>query len=263
MRGIPFPWPHPLASGEEAAELASPSPAVLTPAVKPTLNAFTIAKAWRVEDRQSLLASYDKACTMVAPGVIMIQELIPGGGEEQFSFAALCLDGRPLAKLVARRTRQYPVDFGRSSTFVETVDQYQIEDAGRRLVSEMRFTGVVEIEFKRDPRDGLYKLLDINPRIWGWHTLGRRAGVDFSYLLWRLTQGDSFSETCGLAGVRWVRMSTDLAAAVTEMRHGRLSARGYLKSLCGPVESAIFAADDPLPALLEMPLGAYTVLKRR
>jgi len=164
---------------------------------------------------------------------------------------------------VARRTRQYPVDFGRSSTFVETVDEYQIEEAGRRLVSEMRLTGVVEIEFKRDPRDGLYKLLDINPRIWGWHTLGRRAGIDFSYLLWRLTQGDSFSETRGLAGVRWVRMSTDLAAAVTEMRHGRLSARGYLKSLCGPVESAIFAADDPLPALLEMPLGAYTVLKRR
>src|SRR5205807_1914044 len=138
-------------------------------------------------------------------------------------------------------------DFGRSSTFVETVDQYQIEDAGRRLVSEMRFTGLIEIEFKRDPRDGLYKLLDINPRIWGWHTLGQRAGVDFSYLLWRLIQGDSFPEMCGIAGARWVRMSTDFPAAVTEMRHRRLSARAYLNSLRRPIESAIFAADDPLP----------------
>ena len=67
---------------------------------------------------------------MVDPGVIMIQELIPGGGEEQFSYAALCLDGRPLAGLVARRTRQYPMDFGRSSTFVETVDEKQLEEAG-------------------------------------------------------------------------------------------------------------------------------------
>ena len=140
MLGIPYPWTHTLASREEAAEIACPFPAVLKPAVKPTLNAFTIAKAWRVEDRQSLLASYDKACTMVDPGVIMIQELIPGGGEEQFSFAALCLDGRPLAKLVARRTRQYPVDFGRSSTFVETVDQYQIEDAGRRQLHVPRLS---------------------------------------------------------------------------------------------------------------------------
>jgi D-aspartate ligase len=78
---------------------------ILKTAVKPTLNAFTIAKAWRVEDRESLLARYDEACTMVDPGVIMIQELIPGSGEEQFSYAALCLDGRPLAGLVARRTR--------------------------------------------------------------------------------------------------------------------------------------------------------------
>src|SRR3989441_10877459 len=114
MLGIPYPGPHAPASREEAAEIAAPFPAVLKPAVKPTLNAFTRAKAWRVEDRQSLLASYDEACTMVDPSVIMIQELIPGGGEQQFSYAALCMNGRPLAGLVARRTRQYPVDFGRS-----------------------------------------------------------------------------------------------------------------------------------------------------
>lgn len=260
--GIHYPWTHSPATREEVAQLDCTFPVILKPAVKPVLNAFTMAKAWRVEDRESLLARYDEACTMVDPGVIMIQEMIPGGGEEQFSYAALCLDGRPLASLVARRTRQYPVDFGRSSTFVETVDEEHIEEAGKRLVGEMEFTGVIEVEFKRDPRNGLYKLLDVNPRIWGWHTLGSRAGADFSYLLWQLIQGDSLSEVRGRAGVRWVRMSTDLAAAVSEIRHGRLSIRAYLKSLFGPVESAIFAADDPLPALLEAPLGAYLMLKR-
>ena len=43
---------------------------------------------------------------------------------------------------------------------------------------------------------------------------------------------------------------------------GRLSVGAYVKSLFSPVESAIFAADDPLPALLELPLGAYVILKR-
>jgi D-aspartate ligase len=163
---------------------------------------------------------------------------------------------------VARRTRQYPVDFGRSSTFVETIDRREIETAGQRLVHAMSYTGVVELEFKRDPQSGQYKLLDINPRIWGWHTLGQRAGVDFSLLLWRLTQGESFKALSGRSGVSWMRLSTDLPAALTEIWRGRLSAREYLKSFRGSLESAIFASDDLLPALLEMPLGAYVMLKR-
>src|SRR5439155_22948408 len=120
---------------------------------------------------------------------ILTQNLIPWSDEQQFSYAALYLNGRPLRVFAARPTRHFPADFGRSSTFVETIDDKEIEQAGRRLVSAIGFTGLVEVEFKRDPRDGLHKLLDINPRIWGWHTLGRRAGIDFSFLLWRLIQG--------------------------------------------------------------------------
>ncbi len=261
--GVPYPWTYIPRGREELARLLCTFPAILKPAVKPEMNAFTRAKAWRIEDRRSLIASYDAACTMMDPSAIMIQELVPGGGAEQFSYAALCLDGQPIASVVARRSRQYPVDFGRSSTFVETVDQRQVEETGRRIVGELRFTGIVEVEFKRDPRNDVYKLLDINPRIWGWHTLGQRAGVDFSYLLWRVTQGQSISAVRGSAGVRWMRMSTDLPAAIKEILSGRLSARCYLQSLRGSVESAIFAADDPLPGLLEIPLSAYLILKRR
>jgi predicted ATP-grasp superfamily ATP-dependent carboligase len=235
----------------------------LKPAVKPQLSPFTKDKAWRVNDRQELLERYETACALIDPAAIMIQELIPGAGGEQFSYAALCLDGSPVATVVARRSRQYPIDFGRSSTFVETVEQPHVEEIGQRIVREMRFTGLVEIEFKRDPRSGVYKLLDINPRIWGWHTLGQRAGVDFSYLLWRMTRGESITPVRGRAGARWMRLSTDVLAGLSEYRHGRLSIRNYLKSLCGSVEPAVFAPDDPLPGLLEIPLGAYLVLKRR
>jgi len=263
MRGIPCPWTRIPGSRDEVELLNCRFPVILKPAVKPVLNALTVARAWRVENRESLLASYDEACRMVDPSAIMIQEFIPGSGEEQFSYAALSVGGRPLASLTARRVRQYPVEFGRFSTFVETVDNQEVEEWGRRFLSEVGFTGLIELEFKRDPSSRQLKLLDVNPRIWGWHTLGRRAGVDFSYLLWRLTQGDSFQEVTGRPGIRWVRMSTDLAAALSEIRHGRLSAGAYLRSLFGPIESAVFAVDDPLPGLLEVPLSAYQVLKRR
>src|SRR5205823_11244127 len=132
------------------------------------------------------------------------------GGEAQFSYAALCWEGRPLVWAVARRTRQYPMDFGRFSTYVETVERPEIEEPARRLIAAMRFSGLVEVEFKRDGRDGRDKLLDVNARMWGWHTLGRRAGVDFIYLLWRLIQGEPVPEMQVPTGLRWVRTVTDL-----------------------------------------------------
>jgi D-aspartate ligase len=261
--GVDYPWTCYPSSCEEIAALDCAFPVILKPAIKKGHNHFTYAKAWRVEDREDLLVRYHQACVLVDPSTIMVQELIPGGGETQFSYVALCEDGYTLAWAVARRTRQYPIDFGRSSTYVETIDQPEVEEPARRLLAAIGYTGLVEIEFKRDLRDGRYKLLDFNARAWTWHMLGGRAGVDFPYLLWRLIQGESVREVCAQPGVRWVRMMTDLLAAGQEIRQGRLSTHAYLRSLLGPLECAIFAADDPLPALLEVPLMAYNIWKRR
>src|SRR5439155_1558383 len=76
-------------------------PAILKPAYRPELNRFTLAKAWLAEDARALADRYDEACANIDPSLVMIQERIPGGGECQFSFAALCRDGRPLASVVA------------------------------------------------------------------------------------------------------------------------------------------------------------------
>jgi len=155
------------------------------------------------------------------------------------------------------------MDFGRASTYVETIEAPDVERLALRIIEWLRFDGIVEIEFKRDPRDGRLKLLDINPRPWGWHTLGRRAGVDFPYLLWQMMSGTPIAPLRGRPGVRWVRALTDVPTAMSEMRAGRLSLRSYLASLTGPIEYAVLAADDPVPALLEVPATAYLAWTRR
>ncbi len=226
-------------------------PVVLKPAYKREVNRFTTDKAWRADTREALGARYDEACGFVEPGVLMVQELIPGGGEAQFSYAAICRDGRPLASVTARRTRQYPIDFGHSSSFVETVDEPAVEEAARRLLAAIRYTGLAEVEFKYDARDRQFKLLEMNPRAWTWHSLCRRAGVDFPYLLWCVTHGDRIDVLRGRTGVKWARMSTDLAAAIGEIRRGRLTFAEYVQSLRGPIEFAVMAADDPVPGLLD------------
>jgi D-aspartate ligase len=242
--GLDQPW---TLFPRTAADLAAAEPrlpVVVKPAYKASANRLTIDKAWRADDSDTLRRRYDEACELVDPAILMIQELIPGDGTAQQSYAALCRDGEVLASLTARRTRQFPMDFGRASTFVETIDDPDVERDARRLLRAIRFTGLVEVEFKA----GL--LLDVNPRPWGWQSLGGRAGVDFPYLLWRMASGATVPSARAVTGVRWVRMTTDVMAVAGELRAGRMSAWSYLRSLRRPLEFAVFARDDPLPSLV-------------
>lgn len=144
-----------------------------------------------------------------------------------------------------------PMDFGRFSTYVESIDDPGIVEPATRLLEKLRLTGIVEIEFKRDPVNGSFKLLDVNPRIFGWHTLCTLAGIDISYRLWLLAKGQEMPSLSGTAGVRWVWMSVDLWVALKEILNGRLKFRDYLRSFRGPVEHAVFAADDRVPGFLD------------
>ena len=261
--GVDHPWTACPRDAATVASLDCPFPAVLKPTVKQRANRFTRDRAWRVEDRAMLVERYAEAEALVGAEAIVVQELVPGGGDSQLSFAALCAAGRPLASIVARRARQYPVDFGHGSTRVETVDAPDIELAARRLLAELAYDGLVELEFKRDPRNGRAKLLDINPRTWAWQSLGRRAGVDFPWLAWRLAQGERLPERRGRPGASWVRGLTDIAAAWTEIRRGRLAVGDYLGSLRTTTEWAILAGDDPLPAVVDVPSLLWRAWSRR
>lgn len=261
--GVSQPWTASPSGREQLEALDCPFPVILKPAVRLEPSNLAVPKAWLVEDRDSLLARYNEAGTLLRSEDLIVQEIVPGGGEAQFSYAALCKDGCSLASVVARRTRQFPKDFGQLSTFVETVDVPEVVEPAERLLAAIRFTGLAEVEFKKDPRDGRFKLLDINPRVWGWHTLSRRAGVDFPYLLWLLLAKDEpFPRLRGRAGERWVHLAADLRVAIEEIVGGRLSWRHYLHSISGSLESALFSWDDPLPGLCDLPLFAYAAAKR-
>jgi D-aspartate ligase len=261
--GVHQPWTLCVSSREGLAAADCPFPVILKPAVRTMPGGLAIPKAWRADDRRSLMARYDEACQAVTAENLIVQEIVPGGGEEQFSYAALCRGGSSLASIVARRIRQFPMDFGQFSTYVETVDEPGVIQPAEQLLNAIRFSGLAEVEFKRDPRDGRFKVFDINPRVWGWHTLSKCAGVDFPYLLWLLIKGDPVPELRGVAGKHWMHVSADLRVAVEEILSGRLSLRSYLRSFRGPLESAIFSWDDPMPGLLDLPLFAWTAGKQQ
>lgn len=250
--GVAYPWTCCPQKRSDVESMDCQFPLLLKPAHHQGEDLFSVGRGWQVSNRRELLARYDQACSLVAPSTVLIQEMIPGGGDAQFSFAAMCHQGNVLASVSARRKRLLPADFG-TGAYVETIDKPEIEVPATKWLAKANFSGLVEMDFKFDARDGLYKLLDVNARAWGWHALGPRAGVDFAFLMWQLAQGNPVTPVRGRAGVRWVRTAYDLMAALQAMRHGTLTLRDYIRSLRG-AQHEMYALDDFVPAVVEVPL---------
>jgi predicted ATP-grasp superfamily ATP-dependent carboligase len=184
-----------------------------------------------------------------------------------------------LVAMTARRTRQFPPDYGLSSSFVEAVEVPELFEPARALLHRLQLSGMVEVEFKYDHRDRRYKLLDVNPRPWGWHALCIACGLDFPYMQYQdavgapvilpppyVRKGEHLppplaGEGRGV-GLAWRRLLTDVPAAMIEIRSGTLSPWAYLRSFGGRTVPSVFDVSDPLPALGDLAVAISRVLKR-
>lgn len=259
---IPLPLTWTSLTQDGLDHIDSPFPLVLKPAIKEHFFYATKAKAWRVNTRSELHVMFRRASALMGAGEILIQDFIPGDGKQQFSYCAFFKKGKSIGSMMTRRCRQHPHDFGRASTFVETVDLPAVESLAERFLRAIDYYGLVEVEFKLDPRDGEYKLLDVNPRTWGYHALGSHAGVDFPRLLY-VDQLTGKVEPCrGRPGVSWIRLLTDIPTGLVDVFRGRLRLRDYWHSLRSFHTEAVFNREDPIPGLVECALIPYLGIKR-
>jgi len=261
--GIATPRTWVVGSEQELDAVDGDPPFAVKPAIKERFIYATGDKAWRADTRAELQARFRAAAELVGAGEVIVQELIPGSGETQLAYCAFFRDGRASASMVVRRLRQHPPLFGRASTFVETIDHPELEELSGRFLRRIGYYGLVELEYKHDARDGQTKLLDVNARTWGYHSLGQRAGVDFPYRLY----ADQLSlpasgELRAPPGMFWIRLATDVPTAAVELARGALDWRAYLRSLRVANVESVFSRDDPLPGLAELGLLPYLAVKR-
>jgi D-aspartate ligase len=249
-------------SEQDLARIPADGPLILKPAIKEHFYPATHVKAWRVDCRAQLVRSYRRAAAIIPPSEIMVQELIPGGGQEQYAYCAFFRCGHAVASMTVRRRRQHPSEIGHASTYVETIALPELEGPSLRWLHAAGYYGLVELEYKRDPRDGTYKLLDVNARTWGYHSLGQAAGVDFPYVLYRDQVGDPVEGVRARPGVRWIRLHTDVPNAFNDVRAGKQPLREYLRSLRQVDTEAVYSFSDPLPGLYEIALLPYLAVKR-
>ena len=160
-------------------------PCIIKPAVMYKFYSKTKKKVLKCHDKAELIKNYKMALGIISSDEIIIQEIIPGDSENQYS-ACFFYDGdKALVSLAARRKRQHPIDFGNATTYAETVSDYRLVEISKTFLSKINYKGICEVEYKYDIRDDKYKLMEINPRTWKWHYIAKATDSPFLLNLYK------------------------------------------------------------------------------
>jgi len=260
--GLPIPQTFYPEKIEDLATFDLSFPVIIKPAVMRNFFRKTGKKVFLARDRDELKAMYRKVTEIIKPSEILIQERIPDVANHLYSFCPLFKNKKVLGRVIAQRIRQHPMDFGHASTFVKTINIPELEILGTRFLAAINYYGLCEVEFIQDPRDGKFKFLEVNPRIWGWHTIAVRAGVNLPYFFYLDMVGEKVKTESFKAGIKWIRLVTDIPTAISEIFKRKLGLSSYLESLKGINEFAVFSLSDPLPFFGELLRLPYLWKKR-
>lgn len=256
--GIPIPRTFYPESIKEISKLSLEYPVIIKPAIKEPFVSKTKKKAIMVSNLEELENAYKFVSSLINKEDIMVQEVIPAGQNNLYSFCSMFGNKSAITSLTAKRIRQHPMKFGRATTYAETVDIPELKELGTKFLSAVNYYGLSEVEFMWDNRDKKYKLLEVNARTWGWHTLGLSVGINFPLSLYNdicQIKTSSLSQSSIPKG-KWVRLLTDIPVAIKEISRGNLSLLNYLTSLKG-TKDAVWDKNDPLPFFKEILLIPY------
>lgn len=180
----------------------------------------------------------------------MIQETVPGADDQLVGYLGLWHEGCELAATTKRKLRQSPPRFGDGSHQVIERNE-EVLELSRRLLSAFDYHGHVGVEFKRDARDGVLRLMEINARTVSCLQLAVAGGLDLPWLAYRMaTEGrDAVQGNACTEGLRYVHETWDVQAYLALRREGAIRFGDWLRSYCSARARALAAWDDPMPLL--------------
>lgn len=241
--------------------------------VKPSVN-ITFQKTFgqkallmdTLEDMQQFIAEVRSKEYM---GPLIIQEYIPGDMTTLHTITSYAdKNGEIRGYSIGHKIRQYPAKTGTiTAGLVEHVEP--ILEMSRRFVKSVGFYGISNIEYKYDERDGLYKLMEINPRTGLWNLSVLESGVNLPLIAYRDILGKPISDESNKEGkLIWAITLFDMLVSLRGYRSNgeaeyALSYKEWRKSLKGSRKvDAIFRWNDPMPSLVHtFGLLSYSIKK--
>jgi len=236
------------ASEEEAREIATrmPYPAVMKPSLGGGFKRLHGRPLIEATDADELVAGYRAG----APYEPMLQERIPGGDDALWTVGSyLAADGTALGVFCGRKLLQAPAGAGTCRVGEAVWDDTAV-DGALRLLRELGFHGISQVEYKRDPRDGTLRLMEVNARLWQWHSLAAACGVPLAEIAYRDALGLPVTPRDSRAAGRrrWVAA----VRHVRESRHERLGLRAMLAPMRPPFSEPVLSLRDPMPAVHQL-----------
>jgi len=224
----------------------------LKPLDSQRFSAQTGTKAFQLESREDALRIMMQVESNGADCFpILLQEFVPGLADGYYLVDGFVDRHGTVQALIARqRYRQYPAPFG-NSTLSETIPLSRVKSAVQsleRICEATRYRGIFDAEFKFDPRDGEFKIVEINPRPWWFVEFADRCGVHLCHMAYQDALGMNVPPaTQYREGERCAYMFYDFAA-YRDLDPAFGSVFRWLRSLRGAGE-IVFCWDDPGPAL--------------
>ncbi len=184
---------------------------------------------------------------------LMAQEYVPGTASDHYFVDGFRDGSGDMTGLFARqRIRISPPDFGNSS-YCRSIPLEQLQapvDDVTRLLAALNYRGIFSAEFKRDRRDGVYRILEVNTRAWTYVEFAARCGVNVCEM--------AYQDALGLPVHRATRDykigagCVDFYRDFTTVRAQSAQARGPLPAILLQWAGAHFHSfrlDDPKPGL--------------
>jgi predicted ATP-grasp superfamily ATP-dependent carboligase len=216
-------------------------------------QAFTTALGTKAFLVSSIQEAQERLAQAWAVGQgVMLQEYIPGPATNHYFLDGFVdRHGVVRARFARQRLRMHPLPFG-NSTYMRSIPLDDVPDIVQtidRLVAVTGLRGIFSVELKRDPRDGVAKVLDVNIRPWWFVEFASACGVNVCEMAYRAALGAPVAAVTSYAeGRTCIFPYLDFAACRRLQRAGELTlaswGRSWLKS-----KGTIFSIDDPLPFL--------------
>jgi predicted ATP-grasp superfamily ATP-dependent carboligase len=235
-------------------------PAILKPVESLAFKLRFRRHVLEVRDRDELMRVYS---TVDDCGTLMYQDIVPGGDDELHTVGSyLDADSRALAVFTGYKLRQHPPRFGCCRMAVSRWDA-RLAEAGIRLLEELRYHGVSQVEFKRDPRDDSYRLMEVNARHWMWHSLAATCGVNLSFAAYSDVVGRPFVAPRQIDGPRWAITVTDTRDSFREVLRGDQRLGDWVRSYRDVKVDGILSAKDPVPGAIYLGRQLRSVVRAR
>jgi predicted ATP-grasp superfamily ATP-dependent carboligase len=202
-------------------------------------------KMTRVENLEQMLVAYQEATD--AGLEIMLQELIPGDDTQGVNYNSYFWNGEPLIEFTAEKVRNAPAGLG-SPRVAVSKHIPEVLEPGRKILQAMGFYGFSCTEFKRDERDGIYKLMEVNGRHNLSGLLAVHCGINFPWMHYKhLVCGELPSACDYQTGVYWIDIIRDIGYSLRCFSKERYSLSQYIQPYHSPHIFAILDMRDPKP----------------